>query len=126
MEKAMDRIEEFTEGGNCFLYFDLSDLHTTAEHLELIEAAKPLVAAHPKMSLRTITNVSNVKFDTRIKNTLAEWMKHNKPYVKCGAICGVDGIKKIVIKSLLAASGRDNMICVSTKEQALARLLEQK
>jgi hypothetical protein len=53
-------------------------------------------------------------------------MAFNKSYVKYGVVMGVDGIKKIMLNSIFSISGRHNMNCVFTREQAIDWLLEQK
>jgi hypothetical protein len=52
-------------------------------------------------------------------------MEHNKPYMKVGAVTGVDGIKKIMVNMIFAMSKRTNMTFVSSKEQAIEWLLKQ-
>jgi hypothetical protein len=66
-----------------------------------------------------------VKFDSETKNIIADWMEHNKPYVKFGAIIGFDGIKKIMVNAIFKLCGRKNMVFSSSKEQAIEFLLKQ-
>ncbi|MDR0499452.1 MAG: hypothetical protein LBH03_06965, partial [Holophagales bacterium] len=63
---------------------------------------------------------------TSVKKIVTEWMAFNKSYVKYGVVMGVDGIKKIMLNSIFSISGRHNMNCVFTREQAIDWLLEQK
>jgi hypothetical protein len=119
------RIEEFTRDGKDFIYIDLSDLRTNEEFLEMTRVIEPAVAKYPPLSLYTITNVENVRFDTTSKEFVARYMEHNKPYVKYGAVIGIDGIKKVMGNMVLALSGRDNLDFVFTKEQAIELLLKK-
>ena len=121
----MERIEEFTREGKNFFYFDLSNFKSNEEFLQVIEESKPLIIKHAEKSLYTITNIEGVRYDTTTKKVVAEWMTHNKPYVKFGACIGVDGIKRIMINSIFALSGRKNMSTASTKEAAIEWLLAQ-
>jgi hypothetical protein len=122
----MKRIEEFTLEGKNFVYYDLSDFQVLDEYLQMIQMAKSEIVKYPEQSLLTITNIKRVKFDTSVKNAVAEWMTFNKLYVKCGAMIGVDGIKKIMLNSILTISGRNNVKFVFTKEEAIDWLLKQK
>ena len=121
----MGRIEEFTRDGKNFFYFDLSGFKSNEEFIHVIEDSKPMIRQHPERSVYTITNITNVRFDTQTKELVAEWTAHNKPYVKYGAVVGMDGIKKIMVNAIFAISGRKNMSSASTKDEAVARLLKQ-
>jgi len=52
-------------------------------------------------------------------------MAHNKPYVKYGAVIGVDGIKKIMVNAIFKLCGRDNMTFISSKDAAVKWLLKK-
>jgi hypothetical protein len=119
----MERIEEFTIEGRNFIYFDLSGLQTNDEFTGLIEASKPIVEKHGERSLYTITNIAGVRFDTKTKTLTADWMAHNKPYVKHGVVIGMDSIKRIMVNAVFALSGRENMSTAASKEEAVERLL---
>ena len=119
----MERIEEFSREGKDFIYFDLSGFKSNDEFFRLIEESKPLVAKHAENSLYTITNIKDVRFDSKTKEYVAEWMRHNEPYVRFGAVTGMDGIKKIMVNSIFDLSGRENMGAAATKEGAIEWLL---
>jgi hypothetical protein len=121
----MSRIEEFVQDGKNFIYLDLSGFLTNDEFVKLIEESKPVIEKYADHSLYTITNIEAVKFDTKTKKIVAEWMEHNKPYVKYGAVIGMDSIKKIMVNAIFALSGRKNMTSASTKEDAIAWLVRQ-
>jgi hypothetical protein len=121
----MNRIEEFTHDGKSFVYLDLSNFKTNDEFARLIEASKPVIRKYEGRPLYTITNVKDLRFDTKTKRLVAEWMAHNKPYVKYGAVIGVDSIKQLMLNSVFAICGRKNMHTSSTKEEAVQWLLMQ-
>ena len=60
------------------------------------------------------------------KEIVGNCLKHNEPYVKCGAVIGLDGIKKIMASAAVKFSGRKNIQFFYTKERALEWLLQQK
>ena len=119
------RIEEFTADGKNFIYLDLSEFKENNEYREFIEVAKKYMTKYAEYSLFTITNIRDVKFDTETKKIVAEWMKYNKPYVKCGAVIGFDGIKRMLVNAVFKMSGRKNMMFFSNREQAVEWLLKQ-
>jgi hypothetical protein len=122
----MERFEEFTRNGKSFVYIDLSGFKTNDEFTAFIEAAKPLIRKYAEHSLHTITNIEGVRFDSRTKKINADWMTHNKPYVKYGVVIGVDSIKQIMVNAIFTLSGRTNMGFASTKEAAVEWLLSRK
>ena len=121
----MERVEEFTQDGKNFIYIDFSGLKSDIDFTEIIKGVKMSVASYPERSLYTITNIENVRFDTNTKEIVAKYMEHNKPYVRCGAVVGLDGIKKMLVQTVMKLSGRSNLHFAFTKKQAIEWLLEQ-
>jgi len=121
-----ERIEEFTQNGKRFLYVDLSGFKSNDQFRQQIEAAKSVIAKYPEKSVCTVINIEGISFDSETKEMGVKWMEHNKPYVIFGAVAGVDGIKKIMVKTIFKLSGRKNMIMTSSKEKAIEWLLNQK
>ena len=121
----MERYEEFTCDGKNIIYIDFAGLKSNESFTEAVNVIKPVIAKYPEKSLYTITNIENIRFDSDSKELVAEYMKHNKPYVKCGVVIGLDGIKKMMVNVVLKLSGRTNMNFAFTKEGAINWILQQ-
>jgi len=121
----IDRIEKFNCADKKFLYFNLSNFKTKEEFFEFIQSAKSIIERYEHNSVCTITNIEGVRFDSEVKQIVAEWIEHNKPYVINGAVIGVDGMKRIFINSILLMTGRKNLTFAATREQAVALLLKK-
>ena len=121
----MERIEEFTIDGKNFMYIDLSHLMANDEFVKITEVIEPLISKYPLSSLYTITNIENIRFDSKSKDMIAKYMSNNKPYVKYGAVIGLDGIKKKMVNLVSFMSGRKNLCFAFTKEQAIEMLLKK-
>lgn len=121
----MERIEEFTLEGKCFIYIDFSGLTANDHFAKLTEEIKPVINKYPRNSLYTITNVKGTMFDSELKNMMGAFMKHNTPYVKNMVIIGMDGVIKAAIRSIYKISGRTNIHFAFSKEQAIAWLLQK-
>ena len=119
----MDRIEEFSCEGKKFVSVDLSGLKSAEEFTNQLDLAKPVISKYPNLSLNLITNIANTRFSPAIKEVILNYLMHNKPYVKCSVVIGVDGIKKMMIDTMLKQSGRNNIFCAFTKEKAIERAL---
>ncbi|MDR0454390.1 MAG: hypothetical protein LBH05_06235 [Deferribacteraceae bacterium] len=122
----MERIEKFELDGKVFFYYDLSGFETNDDFIKFIEAAQEQIVKCDYNSLHTVTNIEGIRFDSETKEIVAGWMTRNGPYVKYGAIIGIDGIKKMMVNMILTISGRKNITFASTKEQAIEWLLKQK
>ena len=121
----MERVEEFTMDGKSFIYLDFSGVSANNEFQEITEHFKKAISKYPLNSLYTITNVSDVRFDSESKAILAEYMSFNKPYVKRAVVVGVDGIKKIMGNAICKLVGRPTMYYTINKEAAIEWLLSQ-
>jgi len=115
----MDRIEEFTLDGKNFVYIDFSDLTTNEEISRVVATAEAAISAYPFNSVFTISNFEGFRFNHETKNLIIPYLEANEPYVKAGALVGLDHIKRIMANTLFAVSGRKELIIMHSKEEAL-------
>jgi hypothetical protein len=115
-----NRIEQFDFEGKRFVYYDLSHFRNNRQFREFIASAKEVIRQYPKdHALFSITNVEGVIYDTETKTIVAEWMDFNRPYIGQGAVIGLDGIKRIMVNSILKMSGRSNMKFFRARDEAV-------
>jgi len=119
----MNRLEEFTKNGKNFICYDLSGLKTDDEFKDLIATAKVLIKKYPPDSVYTITNMTGAVMTTNTHDIIADWIGHNKPYVKYAAVYGVDFTMKTIGKSVGIVTQRVNLEYVSSREEAMEFLL---
>ena len=123
----MERYREFTQDGKTFIEIDFSGLTKTDEFIDLANTINQTIAKHPNHSVYTITNIKNIRwFDQSIRGIVSEYMKKNTPYVKYGAVIGLDGVSRLLVSSIIKITGRKNMTLAFSKEQAIEWLLKQK
>jgi hypothetical protein len=121
-----DRIEQFEYEGKKFIYYDLSNFKNNLQFQEFIAAAKEVIRQYPgDHRLYSITNIEGVVYDSETKTIIAEWMDFNRPHIGQGAVIGLDGIKRIMVNSILKMSGRSNMKFFRTRDEALKWLAAQ-
>jgi len=118
-----NRIEEFTQDGRNFMYIDASNLKNNDNFIKLADLVQQRIVKYAAKSVYTITNIENILFDTTTKEIAGNCLKHNDPYVKFGAVIGLDGIKKIMANAAVRLGGRKNMQFFFTREQAVEWLL---
>ena len=85
----------------------------------------PIIAKYPANSLHTVTNIENTRFDSDSKKIMVDYMEHNKQYVRFGTVFGLDGIKRIMAKSVFNLIKRTELHFTFSKEQAIEWLLKQ-
>jgi hypothetical protein len=115
-----NRIEQFEYEGKKFIYYDLSNFKNNGQFREFIAYAEQVIQQYPgDNSLFSITNIEGVLYDSETKTIVAEWMDFNRPHIRQGAVIGLDGIKRIMVNSILKMSGRSNMKFFRTRDEAV-------
>ena len=103
----MDRTHFIEHRGVRILLLDFSHVMNDEVALGAIMEAKSVVAAQPRGSLLTLTNVEGSHFDSAIIAALRDLAEHNRPYVRAGAVVGLSGLMRVVFTTLVHLTGRD-------------------
>ena len=119
----MERIQFIQHQGKQILHLDFT--HANADEvLQIIRDATAVIAAQPAQSLRTLTDVTEMKFNTEAAEALKEFARHNKPYVTAGAVVGITGLKQIIYNAVVKFSGR-NLVAFASVGRAKDWLVDQ-
>jgi hypothetical protein len=119
----MERIKFIEHNGKRILHLDFTEARAD-EVLQIIREAKDVIAAQPPRSIRTLTDVTDIKFNTTATEAMKEFASHNKPYVSAAAVVGVTGLKKIIYNAVVKFSGR-NLVIFDSHSQAKDWLVTQ-
>ncbi len=119
----MDRIKFIKCCGDKVLKLDFSRLVDEKEEIKLIEKAKKIIRKQPKKSLLILTDVSGSKYTKTVASKLTDFIKHNGPYTKAGAVLGVSGITLLLFKVIVKHSGRKNIKAFTDEKKAKEWLL---
>jgi len=95
-----------------------------AETLERIRHARSVIGRQPLGSTRTLTVVTNTRFNGQVSEAIKEYTAHNKPYVRAAAIVGLSGLQEIVYNVIIKLTGR-NIATFSDIAQAKEFLASQ-
>ena len=122
----MAGVYELNHKGKNILCLDIADLKTQdkPEFHTRIESAKKKIQLQPQKSMLVITNVTNIRFDSEMANSMREYASHNTPYVKASALVGVSGLQKIIVQAVKKFTGRD-FYFADTMEEAKEWLVKQ-
>ncbi len=119
----MERIQFIEHKGKQILHLDFRNTKAD-EVIKVINGAKPVIAAQPAKSIRTLTDVTDMNFDTKATQALKEFASHNAPYVNAAAVVGITGLKQIIYNAVIKFSGR-NLVVFDTSAQAKEWLVNQ-
>jgi hypothetical protein len=119
-----DNIEEFQRGGRNFIYFNITRLADNDQFEQFANAAMDVIVKYPPKSVCVITSQLNF-FDTRTKDICSKWIIFNKTYVIASALVDINGLTKMVAKSIYKQAERELAEPFPTMEQAIEWLLEQ-
>ena len=88
-----------------------------------VEAAKKIVLASPPASVLLLTDFRNMRYDQERTDYAKQVSKDIKPCVKKSALLGIEGLKKIILQSMMIFSGRTNMKPFAEVQDALEWLI---
>jgi hypothetical protein len=119
------RIGFIEEQGVRLLLLDFSRMTDNAATLALIEEAKKFFLAQPKRKeILTLTDVSKMRFDNAVLSAFEDLIRHDEPWEKAVAVCGLVGIGLITFRAQnLVTGGRMNGF--TKRAEAVAWLLKQ-
>jgi hypothetical protein len=94
-----------THNGARILYIDLAK-KTPEQLLEAIREAKAIIAEQPPGSLLTLTDVEGSSYNRVVADELKAYVAHNKPFVRAGAVVGLNDLKRVIFNFLNRVTGR--------------------
>jgi len=92
--------------------------------VEVVRQAKALIIAAGRRDILTVTDVTGTHVNASIVKVLKEFVAHNGPYVRAGAVVGLDRIRAIEFLAIVKFSGR-NLKAFADVEGAAAWLVTQ-
>ena len=121
----MERTRFINHKGAKILFLDFSGLADPEEAVKAISDAKAIVVSQPEKSLLTLTDVAGVSTDATIVQALWELLRHNKPYVRAGAVVGIAGDQQDDLYQLLTHQARREVPAFTDIEEAKEWLVGQ-
>jgi len=121
----MAGVSFITHNGVKILYEDYSQ-SKPQETIALLKKAEGIISGEPLNSVLALVNVKDSHFDTDLSAALKDFVKKNTPYIKCAAVYGVEGLKEIIFKGIIAFTGRKNLVLFKTLDEAKDYLVNLK
>jgi hypothetical protein len=120
----MAEVKFITYHGLQVLHINFPDGTSKEEVLANLENARKIIGGQPQNSVYTMTYLGTFSYDVDIAKRFEQFISHNKPYVKAGAVLGITGLKKALYNSFMLISKRSVKIC-DTESEALEYLLAE-
>lgn len=112
------------ERGVNIYYLDFTNVSDYIEIKKIINECKQYIRSQPQSSLLTLTNVKGMRFNSDIKDEFTTFVDGNKPYVKAGAVIGINGLIQILYNGMLKVTGR-NLKAFKEKNDAIEYLIKK-
>jgi hypothetical protein len=120
----MDEVQILNHKGKTIVYIDFSTAKNKQKILDIIEEAKKTIKRNPLNSVLTLTDFTNLRFDSEIVRAIQSYAEENKPYVKAAALVGIIGLQKVVYNVISRITQRELPI-YADKQEALDWLADK-
>ena len=94
------------------------------ENIRVFNETKGIILTKPPKSVLLITDVSGAFFNTQGAEEMKKFSTIITPHVKASAVVGIEGLKKIILRTLISVSGRDIKM-FNTQAEAKEWLIKQ-
>ena len=103
----MPRTQQINHNGKTIYFMDFSGLRDVHEIKGVITQSVAHIRSKPSQSVFTLTNIKDMHFSSEIKEMFTDFVKGNKPFVKAGAVVGLNGLQQIIYNGMMKITGRD-------------------
>ena len=110
---------------NNILHLDFSNLTEPDQISRAVSEAKEIIGAQPEGSFRTLTDVTGIATDAHTVKALWELLRHDKPFVKAGAVVGIADDEQDDLYQLLTHQTRRRLATFENLDAAKDWLAEQ-
>jgi len=101
------RVENINHKGIDIVRIDFTGCTNLEGILPIIEEAKKKVTAKGQNGAVTLTLLSGMRFNSSMLSAVKEYMAFNRPYVKKGAVVGIDSaLMKVAYTTTTSSSDR--------------------
>jgi hypothetical protein len=103
----MQRTSVIMHKGKSIVVIDLTDEQELEVSLASFDRAAELITKFPPKSARLVTIVTGARYSTEAAARMKSFSKEVTPYMKGSAAVGIDGMKAVLLRGLIAVTGRD-------------------
>ncbi len=96
-----------THKGKEIYFMNFAGMKKADEIKAVIETGKKYFHSFESRTALSLADITEMHFNSEIKDLFFEYIKSNKPFVKASAIIGVTGLKQYVFNGVTKLAGRD-------------------
>jgi len=100
------------------LYTDVSR-SSVLECMEILDTNHELFKNREKNSVLSLVNVEKTAWNSKLIKAVLANVKRNNPYVKTTVVIGLNSIKRAILDTIVAVTGRDIQVLESYEEACL-------
>lgn len=102
----MDRVQVINHKGKEVVLVDIS--RCSFEELKtVLPKAAGIIAESPPKSRLVLTDVTEANYNKDVAEAIKEFVKNNTPYIKASAVVGADGVRLILLQTVIFLSRRE-------------------
>jgi hypothetical protein len=120
----MERVYFTEHNGKKILVQDLTDSQSIEENIAIFDKTESIILTQPEKSVRLLTNVTNAHYSTEGVDRMKRFSQAVSPHMLASATVGIDGLKKLIVKTIIKLTGRPIQVC-NTEAEALDWLAAQ-
>jgi hypothetical protein len=102
----MNKVQTITQTGKTIVIIDLSNC-TPESAIQIIPEAAVMISGQPLKSALVLTDVTNAHYTKEVAGEIKNFVQKNTPYIKASAVVGADGIRSILLNTVILISRRE-------------------
>ncbi len=103
----MEKVKWIKHLNKDILFVDLSNVQETEMAIEAAEEAEKIIAGQPPNSVLTLFDYTGMRYDMHGVEAQKNYSVAVKPYVRASAVVGIDGLKNVIVRSVIRLTGRN-------------------
>lgn len=103
----MGRVSWIKHQGRDILFVDLKDVQQTAVEIEAANEAEQIIKTKPQNSVLTLIDYTGMHYDSAGVEAQKNYSSAVAPYVRASAAVGIDGLKRIIVRSVARITSRN-------------------
>ena len=106
MQQIMARVDTIMHKGMRVVLVDISETQP-AESTAVLPQAHNLIAMAGQKSALVLTDVSDATYNKDVAAAIKDFVGKNTPYIKASAVVGADGVRGILLQTVIFLSRRE-------------------
>ena len=102
----MDRVQVINHNGQEVVLVDISQC-SYEELITILPEAAGIITKSPPKSRLVLTDVTEANYNKDIAEAIKDFVKNNTPYIKASAVVGADGVRLILLQTVIFLSRRE-------------------